>query len=166
MHDAVPSRVRGETLRGYPRMKMGAHLNQVAARTDWATPWWLFNRYHEEFRFTLDVCATMENAKVNRYFTPQTNGLGKDWGTSVCWMNPPFGREIGAWMKKAYESSLLGATVVCLVPARTCTAWWHDYAERGERRFIRGRIKFEGAEHNAPFPCAIVVFRPALVRAA
>jgi hypothetical protein len=75
-------------------------------------------------------------------------------------MNPPFGREITLWMAKAYGESKRGATVVCLVPARTCTQWWHKYAERGEYEFIEGRIKFVGAQHNAPFPCAIVVFRP------
>jgi site-specific DNA-methyltransferase (adenine-specific) len=75
-------------------------------------------------------------------------------------MNPPYGREIGRWMKKAYESSLDGATVVCLVPARTDTCWWHDYAFKGEVRFIRGRLKFGGSKNAAPFPSAVVVFRP------
>lgn len=73
-------------------------------------------------------------------------------------MNPPYGRTIGAWMRKAYEESLKGAVVVCLVPARTDTAWWHDYAAKGKVRFLRGRLKFEGAKANAPFPSALVVF--------
>ena len=74
-------------------------------------------------------------------------------------MNPPYGREIGLWMKKAYESSLLGAKVVCLVPARTDTAWWHDYAMKGEIEFLRGRLKFGDAKNSAPFPSAVVVFK-------
>jgi hypothetical protein len=74
-------------------------------------------------------------------------------------MNPPYGREIGLWMKKAYESHKQnGATVVCLVPARTDTAWWHDYAMNGEITFIRGRLKFGGSKNAAPFPSALVVF--------
>ena len=73
-------------------------------------------------------------------------------------MNPPYGREIGKWMRKAYESSLYGATVVCLVPARTDTAWWHDYAMKGEVEFVRGRLKFGGSKASAPFPSAIVTF--------
>lgn len=82
-------------------------------------------------------------------------------------MNPPYGRAIGKWMRKAYESSLAGATVVCLVPARTDTRWWHDYAMRGEIEFIKGRLKFGSAKANAPFPSAVVTFRPiALARAA
>ena len=71
-------------------------------------------------------------------------------------MNPPYGREIGRWMKKASEAS---ATVVCLVPARTDTAWWHDYAMQGEIEFLRGRLKFGDSKNSAPFPSAIVVFR-------
>lgn len=140
-------------------MKSGPHLSQVPARTDWATPWPLFRELDAEFGFTLDVCASRDNAKCQQFYTPGLNGLERDWKTNICWMNPPFGREISAWMSKAYYASREGATVVCLVPARTCTIWWHDYAMKGEIRFIRGRIKFEGAEHNAPFPCAIVVFR-------
>jgi len=75
-------------------------------------------------------------------------------------MNPPYGSGIGRWMKKAYRSSLEGATVVCLVPARTCTRWWDEWAMRGEIRFLRGRIRFVGASSSAPFPSAVVVFRP------
>jgi hypothetical protein len=71
-------------------------------------------------------------------------------------MNPPYGRDIGKWMKKASESD---ATVVCLVPARTDTKWWHDYAMKGEITFIRGRLKFGNAVNSAPFPSAVVVFR-------
>lgn len=74
-------------------------------------------------------------------------------------MNPPYGRTIGLWMRKAYTSAQEGATVVCLVPARTDTAWWHEYAMRGEVRFLRGRLKFGGHKNSAPFPSAVVVFR-------
>jgi site-specific DNA-methyltransferase (adenine-specific) len=75
-------------------------------------------------------------------------------------MNPPYGRAIGDWMRKAYESALSGALVVCLVPARIDTAWWHDYAIKGEVTFIRGRLKFQGGANDAPFPSAVVVFKP------
>lgn len=136
---------------------MSVHFS--SQRMDWETPQWLFDQLDAEFGFELDVCATPENAKCERYFTPEHDGLSQEW-TGVCWMNPPYGREIGRWMRKAYESSLNGATVVCLVPARTDTAWWHDYAAKGEVRFLRGRLRFVGARHSAPFPSAIVVFRP------
>jgi site-specific DNA-methyltransferase (adenine-specific) len=78
-------------------------------------------------------------------------------------MNPPYGKEIGKWMKKAYESAVNGALVVCLVPARTDTKWWHDYAMKGEITFIRGRLKFDRHKNSAPFPSAIVVFRPSKI---
>ena len=117
-----------------------------------------FDRLDEEFGFDLDVCALRENAKCSRYFTPAKDGLKQQWA-GVCWMNPPYGRQIATWMKKAYESSQNGATIVCLVPARTDTKWWHDYATKGEIRFVRGRLRFGDADYPAPFPSAIVIFR-------
>lgn len=130
-----------------------------SATDEWATPQATFDALHAEFGFNLDVCATPENTKCVRFFTKETDGLAQDWSGSVCWMNPPYGRGIAAWMEKAVQAWKNGATVVCLVPARTDTRWWHDYAMQGEIRFIRGRLKFGSATENAPFPSAVVVFR-------
>ncbi|OHB70490.1 MAG: adenine methyltransferase [Planctomycetes bacterium RBG_13_63_9] len=127
---------------------------------EWATPQDLFDRLNREFGFELDVCATPENAKCARYFTRERNGLRQTWG-GVCWCNPPYGRTVGDWMHKAWESAQAGATVVCLVPARTDTAWWHDRCASAEVRFLKGRLHSGGARNGAPFPSAIVVFRPA-----
>ena len=124
----------------------------------WATPQDFFDKYNDIYKFETDVCATPENAKCAKYYTKEQNGLEQDW-TGKCWMNPPYGRDIKEWMKKAYESSLNGATVVCLVPARTDTAWWHDYSVKGNIEFIRGRLKFGGSKNSAPFPSAVVVFK-------
>ena len=129
-------------------------------KTEWETPGWLFNELDREFGFNLDVCATKENAKYDMYFSPEDDGLSQDWMGLTCWMNPPYGREIGDWIKKAYEESLQGATVVCLLPARTDTAWFHEYIyEQAEIRFLRGRLRFDGANNSAPFPSMVVVFR-------
>ena len=125
----------------------------------WETPQDFFDKLNEEFKFNIDVCALMENTKCPRFFTPQADGLKQEW-KGVCWMNPPYGRGIEKWVKKAWESSRTGATVVCLLPARTDTAWWHDYVMKGEIRFIRGRLKFSKSKINAPFPNAVVIFRP------
>ena len=135
---------------------MNVHFS---SKTDmWATPQDTFDALAAEFGpFDLDVCATPENAKCPRYYTREDDGLAQPW-TGRCWMNPPYGRTIGQWMKKAYEESQRGALVVCLVPARTDTAWWHDYAMKGQIRFLRGRLKFGGAANSAPFPSAVVVF--------
>lgn len=138
-------------------MKTAVHFS--SASDNWATPQSTFDALHAEFLFTMDVCASEENAKCQRYFTALDDGLSQSW-TGVCWMNPPYGRTIGQWMRKAHQSSLDGATVVCLIPARTDTAWWHDYAMKGEIRFVRGRLKFGGHKNSAPFPSAVVVFRP------
>ena len=135
---------------------MNVHFS---SKTDlWATPQATFDKLNAEFAFTLDVCALPTNTKCHCYYTPVADGLAQDWSGETCWMNPPYGREIKAWMRKAYEESQRGATVVCLVPARTDTAWWHDYAMKGQIRFLRGRLKFGNAKHSAPFPSAVVVF--------
>lgn len=126
---------------------------------EWETPQELFDKLDDEFWFDIDVCATKENTKCGFYFTKQLDGLSQPW-VGTCWMNPPYGREIGKWVKKAYESAMNnGATVVCLLPARTDTSWWHDFVMRGEIRFLRGRLKFGGCKNSAPFPSAIVIFR-------
>lgn len=131
---------------------------------EWATPQDTFDELNEEFRFTTDVCSTHENAKCEHHYTEAEDGLAQTW-SGVCWMNPPYARGVMAkWIHKAYDSSLSGATVVCLVPARTDTAVWHDYCMRGEIRFIRGRLKFGGCQDSAPFPSAIVIFRPPTIQ--
>lgn len=127
--------------------------------TVWETPQWLFDRLNSVFHFGTDVCATPENAKCHHFFTEAEDGLKQDW-TGNCWMNPPYGREIGRWVRKAYESAQAGATVVCLLPARTDTSWWHGYCEAGQYAFIRGRLKFSNSMNSAPFPSAVVVFSP------
>ncbi len=126
----------------------------------WETPQALFDKLSEEFGFTLDPCCTHETAKCKKHFTIEEDGLKQDWSDDVVFMNPPYGREIVAWMKKAYITAGYGTTVVCLVPSRTDTGWWHDYVMMGEVRFLRGRLRFSGAKNNAPFPSAVVIFRP------
>ena len=131
-----------------------------SSKTDlWYTPEDFYQKYNNVYNFQTDVCATHENAKCKNYYTQEIDGLLQDW-QGVCWMNPPYGRTIGKWMKKAYESSLSGSTVVCLVPARTDTNWWHDYAMKGDIEFIKGRLKFGGSKNSAPFPSAVVLFNP------
>jgi phage N-6-adenine-methyltransferase len=133
-----------------------------ASATDlWSTPQAFFDKLNAEFDFTLDVCALPENAKCERYFTPEQDGLAQPW-VGVCWMNPPYGRGIGKWVAKARDAAASGATVVCLLPARTDTAWWHDgvIGSGAEIRFVRGRLRFQNHHWNAPFPSAVVIFRP------
>ena len=127
----------------------------------WETPPTLFAQLDAEFGFTLDVCALPENAKCARFYSPRVDGLKQFW-QGVCWMNPPYGRDIGKWISKAAEAARFGATVVCLIPARTDTAYWHDHIHgRAEVRFLRGRVMFVDGQNPAPFPSVIVIFRPA-----
>lgn len=126
----------------------------------WETPQSLFDLLDGEFGFTLDVCAAAGTAKCERYFSPADDGLIQDWSRDICWMNPPYGDQIEIWMRKANEQVELGATVVCLVPARVDTGWWWDSCICGEIRFLKGRVKFRtpGKEdQSAPFPSAVVV---------
>lgn len=133
-----------------------------SSKTDlWETPQEFFDRLNDEFQFEIDVCALPENAKCNRYYTPEMDGLSMPWG-GVCWCNPPYGREIGMWVQRAFLAAKAGATVVMLLPARTDTKWFHDYIycnSQAEIRFIRGRLKFGGCKNSAPFPSMVVVFR-------
>jgi phage N-6-adenine-methyltransferase len=145
---------------------------------EWATPQTYFQTLTGEFNFTLDVCALASSAKAAAWYGPdhqdqtRQDGLTQAWAADandgVCWMNPPYGRTIGVWMRKAMDESDNGATVVCLVPARTDTAWFQDTAlarqaaGRAEIRFIRGRLKFGTAKDAAPFPNCLVIFHPAV----
>ena len=131
----------------------------MSRTSEWSTPQWFFDALDAEFHFTLDPCATADNAKCSNYFTVKQDGLKQDWDRHTVFMNPPYGRSISQWMRKAYEAAQQGATVVCLVPSRTDTRWWHQFAMKGEIRFLKGRIEFEGGEHSAPFPSAVIVFR-------
>ena len=129
-----------------------------SASSEWTTPRDLFDELDAEFHFDLDAASTDANALCTRHYTKESDGLAQEWRGSV-WLNPPYGREIGKWMQKAAESNRGGVTV-CLVPARTDTAWWHDWVvgKATEVRFIRGRLKFGESGQGAPFPSAIVVY--------
>ena len=133
---------------------MSTDVHFSSKTPEWSTPQDLFDKLHKVWEFTLDVCATEENAKVLYFYDKADDGLKQSWKGHVCWMNPPYGREIVKWMRKAFQESLRGAVVVCLVPARTDTVWWHDYAMKGDVTFLKGRLKFGGAKNSAPFPSA------------
>lgn len=125
----------------------------------WETPQDFFDALKEEFHFTLDACALPENAKVEKYFTPDQDGLRQEW-TGTVWCNPPYGRQIYRWVEKAWFSAKKGTTVVMLLPARTDTRWFHRYIYgRSEIRFVKGRLKFGNAKTSAPFPSMVVIFR-------
>jgi len=136
----------------------------TSATDEWGTPQEFFDVLDAEFHFTLDPCATPSSAKCDRYFTKKVDGLAQPWSGRV-FMNPPYGRVIGAWLRKAWQESQQGATIVCLIPARTDPVYWHDYVMRAaEVRFVRGRLRFDdqdgGRRNSAPFPSVVVVFRP------
>jgi site-specific DNA-methyltransferase (adenine-specific) len=128
---------------------------------DWETPSDFFKTLDEEFHFTLDPCATPSNAKVERYYTKEDNGLAKDWGGEVVFCNPPYGKKIVEWVKKSRdEGKKPGTTVVMLIPARTDTTYFHDYIYgQAEIRFIRGRLRFGGSKNAAPFPSMLVIYK-------
>lgn len=126
---------------------------------EWSTPQELFDAIDKVCGpFTLDPCATPENAKCDLYYTKEIDGLQQPWAPHTVWMNPPYGTVIGKWVAKAYEESLKGALVVCLIPARTDTTWWHMYVLKGKVKFIQGRLRFGNSKNSAPFPSAIVIF--------
>jgi site-specific DNA-methyltransferase (adenine-specific) len=133
---------------------------------EWETPRDLWEDLDLEFGFHLDAAASDDNTKVPFYFTIEDDALTQDWferaqGTTSIWVNPPYGRGVVEWVKKAYLESQKGATVVMLLPARTDTAWFHNWVlGRAEIRFLRGRLKFSNCQNSAPFPSMVIVFRP------
>jgi len=138
---------------------MNKELMFSSSTPEWATPQDLFDRLDALYHFDLDAAAAPENAKCARFFTKEDDGLLQMWGGYCVWCNPPYGREIGAWVRKAYEEAQLpGTMVVMLLPARTDTAWFHDYCRHGDVIFLRGRLKFGDGRNSAPFPSMIVKF--------
>lgn len=133
---------------------------------EWETPRDLFDQLNAVFHFDLDVCATDKNAKCHIWFTKEMDGLKQKWFdycTQIAWMNPPYGSGITDWIKKAYSESLDGMTVVCLLPSRTDTRWFHEWiVGKAEITFLQGRLKFGGCKNSAPFPSMIAVYRPPL----
>lgn len=132
---------------------------------EWATPQNFFDMLDNEFNFTLDPCSTKENAKCKKFYTKEDDGLSKTWIGESVFMNPPYGREIKNWVEKAYTEvdnsrERERTIVVCLIPARTDTRYWHEYifGKAKEIRFVKGRLKFGDGSGSAPFPSAVVVF--------
>lgn len=127
----------------------------------WATPQSFFDELNNEFHFTLDPCATKANAKCNKFYTIDEDGLQQDWKGEVVFCNPPYGKMISSWVRKcSQESKKPNTTVVALLPARTDTRYFHDYiyGKAKEIRFIKGRLKFGDSKNSAPFPSMVVVF--------
>ena len=124
----------------------------MSQSVDWATPEWLYKELDKEFHFDFDPCP-LYGAQS------ESDGLCVEWG-GVNFCNPPYGREIGKWTRKAKEEAMKGKTIVLLVPSRTDTKWWHeDIMPATEIRFIKGRLKFGGSKNSAPFPSALVIWR-------
>ena len=167
------------------RRSSEAPCSAFSAKTsEWATPQDFFDKLNAEFNFTLDAASTHENTKCEKHYTVEDDGLSKSWAGETVWLNPPYtggarcAKAIREWVAKAYAESQKGAVVVCLVPARTDSLWWHEYALKGEIRFVRGRLKClasgdqairkvtpsvaEGRHspnNCAPFASAVVIFR-------
>jgi phage N-6-adenine-methyltransferase len=128
----------------------------------WITPPVFYRRLDAEFNFTLDPCASPENAKCERFYTVRDNGLAQDSSRETVFMHPPHDSSISSWMQKAWESTENGATVVALVPASTDAEWWHLYAMKAsEIRFVRGRLRYwDPGLIKAPSASALVIYKP------
>ncbi|OLS15989.1 MAG: putative phage N-6-adenine-methyltransferase [Promethearchaeota archaeon CR_4] len=127
---------------------------------EWATPQAFFDELNKEFNFNLDPCANTENHKCAMWFNKEEDGLSKSWDNARVFVNPPYGRVLKDWVKKASETR--GGVVVMLIPARTDTRYFHDYIyekENVEIRFLKGRLKFGDGKGSAPFPSMVVIFR-------
>ena len=136
--------------------KMSVHFS--SEDHTWETPQDFFDEINKEFNFTLDPCCLKETAKCAKYYTPEDDGLIQSWDNEIVFCNPPYGRVIKDWIKKATEQ--VGGVVVLLIPSRTDTRYFHDYLyqkENVELRFLKGRLKFGGAKNSAPFPSLLAI---------
>ena len=161
-------------------MPLNSALMFSKASDEWATPQDFFDALDAEFHFAVDVAATRENTKCAGYFGRDgiaEDALTADWSRALWavedgtrryafWMNPPYSR-CREFMALAALRACAGYTVVCLVPSRTDTRWWHEHVWDGsgpragvEVRFIKGRLKFGDGKNSAPFPSVVVIFRP------
>jgi len=128
---------------------------------EWATPQDFYDKLDEEFHFTLDPCATAENAKCSKFYTKEQDGLAQDWTGETVFCNPPYGKDVGKWARKCRDHAMAGGIAVLLVHSRTDTRWFHDFVYHyAELRFVKGRLKFGGAPNTAPFPSLVAVFTP------
>lgn len=123
-------------------------------KQDWETPQALFDELDSVFHFTLDPCSTHENAKCERHYTVDEDGLTQSWEGETVFCNPPYDRASKHWLRKCAEEAR-HAKVVALLPARTDVAAFHDYIYKRENvriAFVRGRIKFEvgGGQRSMP----------------
>lgn len=133
---------------------------------DWETPADFFNLLDRIFHFKLDACASAHNMKCETHFTKEEDGLSQAWHTHKrVWLNPPYGRGIERWMEKAYRESLNGCIVVCVVPHRSDTTWWHDWVKNKalvtpvrKRLKFRNPIKCPDGSGNSVFPSAVVIY--------
>lgn len=137
------------------------HIFFSSQTNEWATPQWLFDELDKEFHFTLDPCCTHENAKCERHYTIEEDGLKQSWGGESVFLNPPYGKTLHKWVEKAWKESCKPNTViVMLIPSRTDTRYFHDYIlHRSEIRFIRNRLDFNDIGGRAPFPSMLVIYR-------
>ncbi|EPQ9499930.1 methylase [Salmonella phage SE_PL] len=142
---------------------MGVHYSSKSQT--WNTPRDFFKPLNDIWKFTLDVACLPDSALCSKYFTPEDNSLIQDWGTEICWLNPPY-NDLKTWLAKAVDAYNKGATVVILVPSRTDTIAFQSYAAKDCSCicFIKGRLKFFDPNKNenekqdpAPFPSCLIV---------
>jgi len=138
---------------------LGVAYMPQAKSVEWETPQHLFDEWNNEFNFTLDPCATHENAKCAKYYTKEENGLDQSWRGESVFMNPPYGDALTVWVRKASFAARFCKVIVALLPVRTGTKWFHNYIlHKAEIRFLKGRIRFSGKE-AAPFDSMLVIWR-------
>lgn len=151
-------------------MNKEVYSRTEASKDTWETPDYFFNLLDEEFKFTLDPCATKDNTKCKKFYTKEQNGLNQDWKGERVFVNPPFSqikdrKDRKGWVWKCYTEGIKENTLVVLIlPPRTDTHYWHDYIMKAnEIWFCKGRVNFlqkeEKPENGSTFPLAVIIFK-------
>lgn len=137
---------------------MGQGIIGQSKSIEYSTPLEIVEPLIKEYNLTKDVCASSLNCKLPDYWTKDDNALLKQW-TGNCWLNPPFNRELGKWVKKAHSETIKnGGTKVCLIPVRSNTKWWAEVSKDAEIRFINGEVNFNNEVRGLWLPLCILIF--------
>jgi phage N-6-adenine-methyltransferase len=137
---------------------MGQGIIGQSKSIEYSTPLEIVEPLIKEYNLTKDVCASSLNCKLPDYWTKNDNALLKQW-TGNCWLNPPFNRELGKWVKKAHSETIKnGGTKVCLIPVRSNTKWWAEVSKDAEIRFINGEVNFNNQVRGLWLPLCILIF--------
>ena len=105
------------------------------------TPKDIWESLNNEFKFTIDICASNDNHLCERYYTKENSALNKNWDNEIAYIHPLFNIYIPKFVEKA---STHKGTFVFLLPASTHTKYFHQFfynKDNVEIRFLKKPVR-------------------------